>query len=73
MLGDEKCAVKGLGAMDRALGGRRGGEAGVAEESPTEVDSRTNATAVSLWQKKLEQPSLARPLPTAPQRSFWVL
>ena len=74
VLEDKNCAVKCLGAMDRALGGRRdrrGREAGVAEESPAEVDGRTSAAAVILWQKKLEQPPLARPLPTAPQSSFW--
>lgn len=67
--------MKCLGAMDRALGGRRGRrgrEAGVVEESPAEVDGRMSAAAVILWQKKLEQPPPARPLPTAPQRSFWM-
>jgi len=73
-LEDEKRAVKCLGAMNRALGcrrGRRGREAGVAEDLPAEVDGRTSAAAVILWQKKLEQPPPAKSLPTAPQRSFW--
>lgn len=66
MLEDKKCAVKCLGAMHRALGGgssRRGRAARVAEEMPAEMDG-------IVWQKKLQQPPLARP--TAPQRSFWV-
>lgn len=75
MLEVETCAVKCLGAMDRALGGRRsrsGREAGVAKELPAEVDGRMSAAAVILWQKKLEQPPLARPLSTALHRTFWV-
>lgn len=37
MLEDEKCAVRCLGAMDKALGGRRASEAGAAEELPAGV------------------------------------
>lgn len=61
MLEDEKCAVRCLGAMDKALGGRRGSEAGAAEELPAGVGGRTSAATVILRQKKPEQPPLARP------------